>query len=371
MSQDIYISYAHIQEFLNNFFEKNKKTASMFDAVNYLYSTHQYSYFPIPLKPAEPKLMDVKSLYKELTKLTIKVTPIVKNINVNQLTHTISENAFFSKRKDASILLQFQNEESKLHHHDYFEMNLVLQGKMDIICSEDKMTLKDGDFIIISPYTSHQVHVLPNSVVICITIRKSTFDEAFFGLVKSDDIISNFFKQNLYSFNRNYLLFSVPINYQLLETIQNIFAAAYSNSSQANTICCAYISILLSYALEDISQLHSASPHSRNLVHKIASVIHTIEKNPDVITLPSLSQSFNYDKDYLGKLIKRNTGYSFNYLRNYYRIKKSCQLLQFSDKSIDEISRMTGYSSPNHFERCFRQITNTSPTRFRKETLKK
>ena len=84
------------------------------------------------------------------------------------------------------------------------------------------------------------------------------------------------------------------------------------------------------------------------------------------ITLDTLAQKFNYDKAYLGKLIFKSSDYSFNYLRNYYRIKKSCQLLQFTDHSIAEISNLTGYSSPNHFERCFHQIMKISPSQYRK-----
>ncbi|ARD07343.1 hypothetical protein B1745_07045 [Lactobacillus amylolyticus] len=51
---------------------------------------------------------------------------------------------------------------------------------------------------------------------------------------------------------------------------------------------------------------------------------------------------------------------------DYYRIKKSCQLLQFTDHSIAEISNLTCYSSPNHFERCFHQIMKISPSQYRK-----
>lgn len=342
----------------------------MFDAVFNLYNNHQYTYRPKDLDLPEPKLTNVQTLYEKLKQLMIEVTPIIKGTHGKQINTQIFEDTFFSKTKDATILLQFQNEESRMHHHDYFELNLVLQGKIQVTCSNEKMILKTGDFIIISPYTKHQLQILQNSIVVCITIRKSTFDEAFFNLLKNDDLISAFFKQNLYSSDQNYLLFSIPINYQLLETIQNIFIAAYSTSSQANTICCSYISILLSYALQELTNPESFTSHKKNLTNQMATIINLIEKNANTISLDALAQKFSYDKAYFGKLIQKNSGYSFNYLRNYYRIKKSCQLLQFTDHSIAEISRMTGYSSPNHFERCFHQIMNISPTQFRKNNKK-
>ena len=366
MSKKIYISYTDIQNFLNDYFAQNKNTASMFDAVFNLYNYHQYTYQPRELDLPESKLTNVQKLYQKLGQLSIEVTPIIKGIQGKQLHTTISETTFFPKTKDATILLQFQNEKSQMHHHDYFEMNLVLQGQMQATYSNEKMMLKTGDFIIISPYTRHQLHIFEDSNVVCITIRKSTFDDAFFNLLKNDDLISTFFKRNLYSSEQNFLLFSVPINYQLLETIQNIFITAYSTASQANTICCAYISILLSYALQGLTNPETFTSHKKNLTNKMATIINLIEEQANTITLDALAQKFNYDKAYLGKLIFKSSGYSFNYLRNYYRIKKSCQLLQFTDHSIAEISNLTGYSSPNHFERCFHQIIKISPSQYRK-----
>ncbi|WP_363318364.1 helix-turn-helix domain-containing protein [Lactobacillus sp.] len=46
-------------------------------------------------------------------------------------------------------------------------------------------------------------------------------------------------------------------------------------------------------------------------------------------------------------------------------MSNSCQLLQFTDYSIEKISIKTGYSSPNHYERCFRQLMKTTPTKYR------
>lgn len=179
MSKKIYISYTDIQNFLNDYFAQNKNTASMFDAVFNLYNYHQYTYQPKELDLPEPKLTNVQKLYQKLGQLSIEVTPIIKGIQGKQLHTTISETTFFPKTKDATILLQFQNEKSQMHHHDYFEMNLVLQGQMQATCSNEKMMLKAGDFIIISPYTKHQLHIFQDSIVICITIRKKYFRRSF------------------------------------------------------------------------------------------------------------------------------------------------------------------------------------------------
>lgn len=339
----------------------------MFDAVFYLYNHHDFDYHPSQLQFPEPKSDNLQQLYQILSKMNIAVTPIIKDPHANSLSTSVPENAFFSRTKDAYILLQFQHDKNSLHHHNYFELNLVLQGNMTVTFTKEKMQLRKGSFIIISPFTPHQINVDQDSIVACITIRKSTFDQAFFSLLQNDDLISNFFKHNLYSSSQNYLLFSMRINYQVLETIQNIFIQAYSPSSQANVLCCNYISILLSYALEESINPKVLSSHTQRLTNRMTSIINLIKEKPTTITLLTLAQEFGYDKAYLGKLINKSTGHSFNYLRNYYRIHQACQLLNYTDQSIGTISRVVGYSSPNHFERCFKELMDLSPSNYRKK----
>lgn len=364
MSEKIYMAYNKIQDYLNSYFAKHKIEASMFDAIHYLYNQRDFSYESTELNWPEEKCSNLDDLYQVLKNIAIEVTPIIRNSTANRLIKNVSEHSFFNKRQDANILLQFQHDKNQLHKHDYFEINLVLKGMMIATLNEEKRILKKGDFLIISPNTIHQINVESDSIVVCITIRKSTFDKAFFSLIQNDDPISNFFKYNLYSAKQNYLLFSIDINYQLLETIQNIFIQAYSNSSQANIICCSYISILLSYGLQGFT-ISTLSAQSNTLTNKITTILNLIKQDSATIELNQIAKKLGYDKAYLGKLIIQNTNHSFNYLRNYYRIHNSCQLLQFTDYSIEKISIKTGYSSPNHYERCFRQLMKTTPTKYR------
>lgn len=364
MSKEIYMTYSKLQTYLNDYFAKHKTEASMFDATYYLYNQKDFSYKPAKLKWQEEKFSNLSDLYQVLQNIAIDVTPIIRDPIGNQLLKNVSEHYFFNKRQDANILLQFQHDKNQLHQHNYFEINLVLRGSLTATLNKEKRILKKGDFLIISPNTIHQINVKNDSIVVCITIRKSTFDQAFFSLIQNDDPISNFFKYNLYSSDQNYLLFSIKINYQILETIQNIFIQAYSNSSQANIICYNYISILLSYGLEEFTA-HTISSHNTTLTSKITTILNWIKQDSPTIKLEQIAKKIGYDKAYLGKLIIKNTGHSFNYLRNYYRISNSCQLLQFTDYSIEKISIKTGYSSPNHYERCFRQLMKTTPTKYR------
>ena len=363
---DIYMRYTEIQKYLNTTFSTHHQAASLFDAIYSLYKSGNYDHSISDNLIDKNVIIETKhDLFEFLKRITVlDVTSIIHK--PKQLYQNVTEDYFMFYKRDARILLQFQNEQTYLHYHNYFEINFVLQGDTILSLKNEKHKLTAGGFVIISPNTLHQINISENSIVVCITIKKSTFDDVFFNLLKDDNLLSQFFNYNLYSSNQNSLMLYTKIDRPILTTISDIFIETYSTAPQANQICCNYISILFSYILRNLIQTDDLKNNTSNITSKLVSIINFIKENSEDITLSILSQKFNYNPDYLGKLIKKNTGKSFNYLRNYYRIQKSCNLLKYTTTSIDEISLTVGYNSPNHFERCFQQFEKVSPRKYRK-----
>lgn len=52
------------------------------------------------------------------------------------------------------------------------------------------------------------------------------------------------------------------------------------------------------------------------------------------------------------------------------RIQRSCELLETTDKKIEEIAEICGYNSVSHFIRLFREKIGTTPAAYRKESQK-
>ncbi|MBP2058259.1 YesN/AraC family two-component response regulator [Lactobacillus colini] len=361
-----YVSCRDIQQYLNNYYEKTKKTASLYDAVFGLYQQRQFHNLKNKQLPSSNNLQD--QLINSLLDLKLDMLPMVTK--PSQLDKNVSENYFMFNKKDARIMLQFHHEKTNMHYHDYFEINIVLKGQMKFTCQNETQIIKENSLVIISPLAHHKIEIIDDSQVICIAIKKSTFDNNFFSLLKNDNLLSKFFSNNLYSSSYNFLLFHIQTDELLIRTLQRIVDESYSDSPYANEICCNYISILLSYILRDLSNSTYNHPKNNFLPNKIAAIINLIKFQSNSVNLDFLSKNYGYDKAYLGKLIKQNTGHSFNYLRNYYRIQNSRRLLEFSDKSIAIISQEVGYNSPNHFERCFQKFMGTSPIKYRQQSLK-
>lgn len=356
------ITCRKVQQYLSNYYKKTKKTASLFDAVFGLYQQHNFHGLNKDKAISSFNLQD--QLTDSLLNLNLDISSIINQSS--KLSNNISKKPFLFDKKDTQIMMLFQHEKTTMHYHDYFEIDIVLRGKIQFTCQNETQVLKSNSLIIIGPSTQHKIQVLDDGIVICLGITKETLDKNFSNLLKEDNLLSNFFNYNLYSPSYNYLLFHVKITDLFIETLQHIVDEAYSDEPYSKEACYNHIHNFFIYVLRNSS---SETPNRSNfLPNKIAKIINSIKLYSNSVNLTSLSQKYGYDKAYLGKLIKKNTGHSFNHLKNYHRIQNSCRLLKFSSKSIETISIEVGYNSPNYFESCFQQFMNISPGKYRQKT---
>jgi AraC-like DNA-binding protein len=104
----------------------------------------------------------------------------------------------------------------------------------------------------------------------------------------------------------------------------------------------------------------------RTLILQIRKFIEDNYGNPD-LSLNYLSDRFDINPKYLSKLFKDEIGEKFLDLLITYRIDKAKQLMQETDKPIQEISEEVGYTNYNSFNRAFKNVVGVSPSDFRKQ----
>ena len=86
--------------------------------------------------------------------------------------------------------------------------------------------------------------------------------------------------------------------------------------------------------------------------------------NPN-LNLACTARQFDVSEGYLSSCFKEATGICFaDHLENI-RIKKACELLASSDKTIVEIAEKTGYNSVYSFRRAFKRMMHKSPSDYR------
>ena len=82
------------------------------------------------------------------------------------------------------------------------------------------------------------------------------------------------------------------------------------------------------------------------------------------LTLEGVARLQNISPQYLSKLFKEETGYTFVEFLTGLRIEFAQELMVNSEYSIKEICYKVGYSDPNYFSRLFRKQTGYMPKAF-------
>ena len=80
-------------------------------------------------------------------------------------------------------------------------------------------------------------------------------------------------------------------------------------------------------------------------------------------------RKYSYNYSYACRCFKKYTGTN---IVNFFLASKmnfALSLLQFSNKSITEISILSGFSSINYFNRIFKKTYGVSPSQYRKSTF--
>lgn len=86
------------------------------------------------------------------------------------------------------------------------------------------------------------------------------------------------------------------------------------------------------------------------------------------ITLTEIADSLSLNSDYLGRLVKQESGITISALIRRRKIKMSEVYLRHTNKSIAEIAESLGYTDPNYFSKVFKTENNMSPSQYRKNT---
>ncbi|OMD61233.1 hypothetical protein BSK62_24655 [Paenibacillus odorifer] len=117
----------------------------------------------------------------------------------------------------------------------------------------------------------------------------------------------------------------------------------------------------VNFMAEIADQMSSGS--KGNEIKKITELIN--RRYNENLKLETLSELFNYNSAYLGKMFKNTTGEYFNTYVDKVRIEKAKQFLAQGMK-VYEVAEKVGYMNPDYFNAKFRKYVGLSPSSFRK-----
>ncbi len=233
------------------------------------------------------------------------------------------------------------------HLHQFAELMLVLDGEIEVTVDDRTEKAKKGQFVFIFPFQAHSFHTPQYTCV--------------WNCVFAPLLVADFF-----SFYNNRIGETAVFTGSEESVAYFLSALVQKNNMQFfNVKSCLYAA--LSSFTAQIQLIPKQNEHS--LPGKIIEWLLNNLSSP--VSLADVGYALGYSENYLSHQIPKQFGMNFRTLLNCLRVEKAKKMLIYTQDSIIQISYECGYANLRSFSRAFKQISNTTPSDYRKSAQKK
>ena len=252
---------------------------------------------------------------------------------------------------NSAIKMCYSENVSVLLPHSHQKLELMYfynTSSCFYVCSNNTLTLKTNDLVIVNPYEIHSCNDWGNNCkAICILIDLKKLNIPELEKLYFDNIISN---------NANII--------NIFENLQQILFADEINETKKACIINSFIYMLLS----EISSHSSFLKSQPSKINRLNEVFNYIEENlKQNISVFDLAKIMYLSVDRFHHIFKESTGFAPTEYIIAKRIEKSCEFLKNTDMKISEIAQECNFCTSSYFSKKFKYLMKTTPNKYRNE----
>lgn len=245
------------------------------------------------------------------------------------------------------------------HLHREFEVNLILEGTVEIRSQGASYHAGEGDFFVFDPYQPHELQALENSVLILSIQISPAFFSGYFPQMESVRFGTEMFQRTASPRHQ-------AIYREILETTRD-----YCRKSPFYELDCARSLNALFRHLLDVSAYTIVSeadrPAQRTRQERVRYLAERIEAGfCEKLLLGDLARELGVNVYYLSHFFREQFGLSFQEYVGKLRCEKARRELLLTDRSLLDISLACGFSSPKYFQRAFARQYGAAPREYRR-----
>lgn len=250
------------------------------------------------------------------------------------------------------------------HNHSFFELVYVVSGKAIHKTDCDVREITVGDYMFMDYSTFHEYKALSDdfAVINCLFLSKvidKTLNDCrdFNQLLKSYHLRLN-----------KVIMHDAPVNRFFHDTSGDIGRLLQKMCEEREAQRTGYIDYMRSLLIQiiiDTVRAVAVEIHE-SYSPPVLKAVTLIEENCEAkLKLSDIAEEYYISDPYLSTKFKQETGICFGDYLKQVRIQKACILLNTTALKIDKIAEKVGYGDYKRFGAVFKEITGTSPGRFR------
>lgn len=249
------------------------------------------------------------------------------------------------------------------HKHDFFEFVYTLKGTCTHFIDGTEYNVRHGDLLFINRNQTHSYLDSEGYEFVNILINPEFIAKE---LMNTDSLITLFSHSTFEEFDSLDSFFSQCVHFSGTERsevdaiIEMLLREHKDKRVGYKSVMQGGIRILFSKMLRSLQTGDSSSVQEGNEL--LEEIKNYIDENFDKkITLSEIAEKSFYNPIYFGNLLKKHFGKSFSTYIKEKRMSKASQLLSDTDKSVDEVMTLVGYSDKKLFYAHFKDTFGTTP----------
>lgn len=240
------------------------------------------------------------------------------------------------------------------HLHYHVELAYIEDGQATAFVDSESYSLTAGDLLVVFPNRIHRF--------------ECSGKEKYKLFIINPDLIPDLTHKINHETAQNPVIKSAVQNKRLM-SLMNILSETEKISSYKDNDISKDV-VMKGYLLAFFGELLSMMPLSKNRSddsQAIRAILDYCSQNfRQELSLSSLEEEVHLSKYYISHLFGDKLGVSFNEYVNSLRVSEACRHLRLGEKSITEISEISGFGTLRTFNRAFQKQMGMSPSQYRK-----
>lgn len=250
------------------------------------------------------------------------------------------------------------------HRHDACEIYLFLSGNIMLYIEENCFRPAPGSLVVLNDSEMHRIQAADNTPYdrIVINIKKQ-----YMNRLSDDNVdLTRCFYDSPHG-SANIRVLSDNALAEFLSLYRGLESSANADDYGASIIQKAYASLLLLFVNKEFQR---EPMHINNTMPLyITGTMQYIESHLDEpLCLSVLAEQFSVSEEYLSSQFKHHTGLTLRSYLLYRKVNCAKKLLQ-QGASVTEACYQSGFHDYANFIRSFKQITGTSPGKYKQSSL--
>jgi len=316
------------------------------------------------------------------TKQTVNHSDVIGANNVDDYLDYDSETPlmlkemFHTGRHGIAIFRFSYHVSVETHLHDFYEIQVVESGSSTQVINGNRVTLNAGDLCVFNKRVTHAIEAEEDAKIFHLVLDDKLFTGGFFKRIGlGENEIANYLYRSI---NQNdpglgYIQIS-GLGDDVIELLNMMYYEYKVRDQGYDEILYGQLMILLNKANRYGMQAKQSRRIQTNITQKqllVSKVLALIEDQSHAVTLQMIAGQIHLSPNYLGSILKEQTGRTFSALLQDARLDRVAFLLITTQASIEEIASKSGYQNMSYFYRCFKKKFDMTPKQYRKQATVK